>query len=56
MSTFFLGIHHFINASKVIAPKVFLFGKILFPLVHDLAGIPILLELHGNYLVPWVDG
>jgi hypothetical protein len=56
MSAFILGIHHFTNASKVIARKVFLFERILFPLAHGLAGLPVLLELHGNYPVPWLDG
>jgi len=56
MSAFLLGIHHFTNTSKVITLKVFLFGRILFPLAHGLAGLPVLLELHGNYPVPWLDG
>jgi hypothetical protein len=56
MLAFLLGIHHFINVSKVIALKVFLFGRIMFPLANGLVGLPILLELHGNYHVPWLDG
>jgi len=56
MLAFLLGIHHFTNASKVIALKVFLFGRILFPLAHDLAGLAFLLDFHGNYLIPWLDG
>jgi hypothetical protein len=56
MSDFLPGIHHFTNASKVIALKVFLFGRTPFPLAHGLAGLPVLLELHGNYLVPCLDG
>lgn len=51
MPAFFWGIRHFTNASKVIVLKVFLFGRILFPLAHGLAGLPVLLELHENYLV-----
>jgi hypothetical protein len=56
MSAFILGIHHFTNASKVIVLKVFLFGRILLPLAHGLAGLPVLLELDGNHHVHWLDG
>jgi len=61
MLAFLLEIHHFINASKVIALKVFLFGKIMFPLVHGMASLSILLSFTriswklSYSLIRWLD-
>jgi hypothetical protein len=54
MSAFLLGIHHFTNASKIIALKVFPFWKDHVS-TSSWPSKP-LLELHGNYLVLLLDG
>jgi hypothetical protein len=54
MSAFLPGIHHFTTVSKIIALKVFPFWKDHVSTSSRL-GRP-LLELHGNYLVLWLDG
>jgi hypothetical protein len=46
----------FTTMSQVIVIKVFFWGRILFPLAHGLVGLLVLLELHGNYSDPWLDG